>query len=135
MQPLTNSLWSRAITLRNDITMSGGGTIDSFDSSSPFKSTGGLYDPAKRQSNGSIATLNSGSNSDLKSTYVYGGLTYSGSPVKNTTNVQGTIATPRSARPSPTRQIQHGTAERTPPIPAAVRRSPRSLPGAKLIPS
>jgi hypothetical protein len=34
-------------------------SVDSYDSSDPAKSTGGLYDPAKRQANGNIGVLNS----------------------------------------------------------------------------
>jgi hypothetical protein len=96
VQAVAQSIWVRGITLRNTITMSGGGVIDSFDSGDPFKSTGGQYDIAKRQSHGDVATTNSG-NSNLNNTYVYGSLAYSGSAVKNTNNVQGTISTPFNA--------------------------------------
>jgi hypothetical protein len=97
LQPVTTGGgWARAVTLKNSFNMSGGGIIDSFDSTNPFMSTGGLYDPTKRQSHGDVGTLNSTS-SDLKSTFVYGGLSYSGPAVKNTTNVQGAISTPFSA--------------------------------------
>jgi hypothetical protein len=81
--------------------MSGSGVVDSFDSSDPFKSStisgvAGQYDVAKRQSHGDIGVANSAS-ADLRSTYVYGSLAYSGaSAVKNTTNVQGSISTPFS---------------------------------------
>jgi hypothetical protein len=98
MQPLASGGWARGITLKNWVSMSGGGSVDSFDSSNPFKSSTingvpGQYDVAKRQSHGDIGSVNSGS-SDLRNTYVYGNLAYSGTPVKNTTNVQGTISTP-----------------------------------------
>jgi Tfp pilus assembly protein PilX len=93
VQALAQSIWRRGITLKNIITMSGGGVIDSFDSSNPFKSTNGAYDLAKRQSHGDVATTASG-NSNLNNTYIYGNLAYSGSAVKNTNNVQGTISTP-----------------------------------------
>jgi hypothetical protein len=97
MQPVTSGGWGRGITLRGSINMSGGGVIDSYDSSNAFKSTGGLYDITKRQSHGDVGTLNSAS-SDLKSTYVYGSLGYSGvTAVKNATNVQGQITTPFAA--------------------------------------
>ncbi len=76
--------------------MSGNGVIDSYNSGDPFKSTGGLYDVTKRQSHGDVGTLNSG-NSNLNNTYVYGNLGYSGTAVKNTTHVQGTISTPFNA--------------------------------------
>ena len=94
VQALAQSIWLRGVTVKGTITMSGGGIVDSFNSSDPFKSTNGQYDVTKRQSHGDIATINSGTNSDLNSTYVYGNLAYSGSAVKNTTHVQGTISTP-----------------------------------------
>jgi hypothetical protein len=96
VQALAQSMWVRGVTLKNTISMSGGGVIDSYDSSDPFKSTGGLYDPTKRQAHGDVGTINSG-NSNLNNTYVYGSLAYSGSAVKNTGNVQGTISTPFNA--------------------------------------
>jgi hypothetical protein len=96
LQPVVGGGWARAVTLKNSFNMSGGGIIDSFDSSNPFMSTGGAYDVTKRQSHGDVGTLNSTS-SDLKSTFVYGGLSYSGPAVKNATNVQGAISTPFSA--------------------------------------
>jgi hypothetical protein len=93
VQALAQSIWVRGVTLKSTISMSGGGVVDSFNSSDPFKSTSGQYDSTKRQSHGDIATTSSG-NSNLNNTYVYGNLAYSGSAVKNTTNVQGTISTP-----------------------------------------
>src|SRR4029077_5838949 len=102
VQALPQSVWVRGITLKSTITMSGGGLIDSFNSGDPFKSTNGLYDVTKRQSHGDVGTLNSAS-SDLKSTYVYGSLSYSGTTaVKNTTNVQGQVTTPFAATVSDT---------------------------------
>jgi hypothetical protein len=97
VQALAQSIWVRGITLKGNITMSGGGTVDSFNSSDPFKSTIGLYDATKRQSHGDIATTSSGTTSNLNNTYVYGSIAYSGSAIKNTTNVQGTISTPFNA--------------------------------------
>jgi hypothetical protein len=94
VQALAQSIWVRGVTLKGAITMSGGGTVDSFNSSDPFKSTNGQYDVTKRQSHGDIATTNSGTSSNLNNTYVYGNLAYSGSAVKNTNHVQGTISTP-----------------------------------------
>jgi len=96
VQALAQNIWVRGITLKNTITMSGGGVIDSFNSSDPFKSTNGAYDITKRQSHGDVATTSSG-NSNLNNTYIYGNLGYSGSAVKNTGNVQGTISTPFNA--------------------------------------
>jgi hypothetical protein len=99
MQPIVASGWARGITLKDWVSMSGSGTVDSFDSSNSSKSStisgvAGQYDVTKRQSHGDIGTTNSAS-ADLRSTYVYGSLAYSGTTaVKNTTNVQGTISTP-----------------------------------------
>lgn len=93
VKPTVRGLWTRPFTLRNKIDMSGGGWIDSFDSADSTKSTNGLYDVTKRQSNGDIGTLNSTS-SDLRDTFVYGNLEYTGPLVANTTNVQGTITSP-----------------------------------------
>ena len=100
-QPLSSSDWMRGITLINWISMSGGGWIDSFDSSDPFKSTNGLYDSLKRQNHGDAGTTNSTS-SDLRNTYVYGSIAYSGPAIKNTKNVQGTISTPFNPKIPPT---------------------------------
>jgi len=96
MAATSHSVWNYAILMRNSINMSGGGTIDSFDSSDPSKSTNKLFDPTKRQNHAEVATTNS-TNSDLRSTYVYGDLSYSGPAVKNTQHVTGTISTPFSA--------------------------------------
>src|SRR4029077_8313144 len=96
VQALAQSIWVRGITLKSAITMSGGGVIDSFNSSDPFKSTNGAYGVTKHQSHGDVATTSSG-NSSLNNTYLYGNLAYSGSAVKKTTNVQGTISTPFNA--------------------------------------
>ena len=100
-QPLSSGQWARGITLLTWLSMSGGGVIDSFDSSDPFKSTSGLYDLIKHQNHGDVGTKNS-TNSDLRNTYVYGNVAYSGPAIKNTTNVQGTISTPFSPNIPPT---------------------------------
>jgi hypothetical protein len=98
VQPVAKSFWARGITTRKWMSMSGDGNsligvVDSFDSSNPFKSMLGLYDVTKRQSHGDLAMVDS-TNANLRSTFVYGNLTYSGPPVQNTNHVQGTIATP-----------------------------------------
>jgi hypothetical protein len=100
-QPLSSSDWSRGITVLNWISMSGSGMIDSFDSSNPFKSNNGLYDPTKHQNHGDVGTKNS-TNSDLRNTYVWGNVAYSGPAIKNTTNVEGTISTPFNPSVPPT---------------------------------
>ena len=95
LTPVGSSIWTRGITLKNWLSMSGGGVIDSFDSSNPFKSTNGLYDVTKRQSHGDVGLMQSNNTaSDLRSTYVYGNIAYSGPAIKNTSHVQGTISTP-----------------------------------------
>ncbi len=102
MKPLppNSSSWPYGVLLRGSISLSGGSFIDSFDSTDPLKSTTGRWDPVKRQSHGDVASLASG-NSDFRNMFVYGSLSYSGPPVKNTTNVTGTISTPFSV-PAPT---------------------------------
>lgn len=98
--PVPQDFWSRALTLKNEITMSGGAYVDSFDSSNPFKSINGLYDPSIRQNNGDIGLTNtkSGNNSsNLGNSYVYGSIQYSGPAIQNTTNVQGAVSTPFNA--------------------------------------
>jgi len=87
------SIWARAISTRNGIQMSGGAWVDSFNSSNPSESTNHLYDPTKRQDHGDIGTTNN-DNADLRNTYVYGNIQYSGPAIKDTTNVQGGISTP-----------------------------------------
>lgn len=90
------SIFTGALLLNKKFNMSGGGVIDSFDSSDPTKSTNGLYDITKRQSNGNIGDNDTQGASDLKSTYIYGNVSYSGPAIANTGNVQGTITTPFS---------------------------------------
>ena len=105
MQPLVFTTgWARGVTLKSWVSMSGGlSVVDSYDSGNPFKSTNGLYDVTKRQSHGDIGILNTAGSSDLRSTYVYGTLSYSGTAVKNTKNVKGAISSPFSvAIPQPT---------------------------------
>ena len=105
-EPATRSPFRKALLLDKKIDMSGGGWIDSFDSGDPAKSTGGLYDLAKRQTNGDIGINDTQGTSDLRGTFIYGDVGYSGPPIQNTSNVQGTISTlfsdPVSAVPAPT---------------------------------
>jgi Putative Ice-binding-like adhesive domain len=49
-------LFRFAIAANASITLSGGAIIDSFDSSDPAYSTGGLYDPAKRKDTAAVIT-------------------------------------------------------------------------------
>jgi len=87
-EPNTIKPFFESMTLESSLNMSGGGTIDSFDSTNPTMSTNGLYDPTKRQTNGNVGLLNS-FGSDLKNTYVYGSLSYTGPEPANDGNVTG----------------------------------------------
>lgn len=95
-EPMGVSRFRRALLLDKKIDMSGGGWVDSFDSSDPTRSTNSLYDVTKRQFEGDIGINDTEGASDLRDTFVYGDLDYSGSAVLNTVNVQGTITTPFS---------------------------------------
>jgi hypothetical protein len=64
--------------------------VDSYDSRDPNKSTNGLYDSAKRQQNGNIAT--DGTLIDAGSAQIYGSASTDGGTVLNATNVTGTIS-------------------------------------------
>ena len=94
-QPIAKSIWSRAVTLEQALTMSGSGLIDSFDSSNGLYSTNHLYDPSRRQTHGDVG-MNDSTGSNLKSNDVYGNVAYSGPAIKNTKNVHGTISSPFS---------------------------------------
>src|SRR3984893_5438644 len=84
------SSFQRAITLRNQLVMEDDNSkVDSYDSTDSTKSTNGLYDSTKRQSNGDIA-INNSTGSDLHNDYVYGNLLYNGFSIPNSGNVQGT---------------------------------------------
>jgi hypothetical protein len=55
VQPL--SAFAAGLICEKDVHVPGpAGVVDSFDPRDPLKSTNGLYDPAKRQQNGSVAT-------------------------------------------------------------------------------
>lgn len=86
--------YSKALLVDQKMNMTGSSSIDSFDSSDPTKSTGGLYDVAKRQSNGDVGINDTLGQSDLLGSFLYGNLAYSGAAVANTGNVQGAITTP-----------------------------------------
>ena len=87
-------LFPRAITLTNSINANTQSpTLDSYDSGDAAKSTSGVYDVAKRQSNAKIGTLD-GTGSDLKGMNIYGDLMYSGPAVLGTGGVTGQITTP-----------------------------------------
>jgi hypothetical protein len=90
-----NSGTSGVVAIGETISMNASAIIDSFDRTDPAKSTNGLYDAAKRQSNGNVFVFWN-INSDLRNAFVYGDLYYygPGGPMKNCANVQGTIGTP-----------------------------------------
>lgn len=90
-EPIARSPFKMSLLLDKKFTMSGG-WVDSFDSSDPAKSTSGLYDIAKRQSNGDVGINDTQGASNLGSAFVYGDVNYSGSAPTGTTNVQGIIA-------------------------------------------
>ena len=62
--------------------------IDSYDSKDPTKSTNGLYDVAKRQQNGDIAT--DGDLIDAGNAYIYGDVATNSGTVVGAANVTGT---------------------------------------------
>lgn len=61
--------------------------VDSYNSQDPTKSTNGLYDPAKRQQNGDIAT--NGKLIDAGSAYIYGDAFTNSGSVVNAGNISG----------------------------------------------
>jgi hypothetical protein len=103
LKPLVNaSGGAGGLLLRNDLDMSGGGTIDHFNSGTTATGTF-LTSPSTYRStnyNEMLVGMINADSSDLKSTYVYGQLAYSttGAAPKNTTNIQGTpkLTTPFS---------------------------------------
>jgi hypothetical protein len=114
LQPIATGTWPRGVTLKDSLSMSGAGVIDSYNSGGyPFSSDQntvtyngqtyvyGTYDLAKHQSHGDVGISNA-NGSDLRNTYVYGNLAYStsGSAPKNTTNVTS-LSTPFTPTVSP----------------------------------
>ena len=91
-EPVGGRPYVRALTVKNAITMSGGAYTDSFDSSDPSASTGGMYDVAKRRSNGGVASNSDGGISSLGNCYVYGDAASKGGTLPGTGNVQGTVS-------------------------------------------
>jgi Tfp pilus assembly protein PilX len=90
-QPLSASLFTRAMLVQNSVSMSGNAYTDSFDSTDPTKSTNGQYDQAKRQKHGDVATNSSGNSSDLKNAYVYGNASSNSGVIQDTQHVQGSV--------------------------------------------
>ncbi len=90
-RPRTKSPYLRPILTDQKFSMSGG-EVDSFDSDDPAKSTAGLYDVAKRQSNGEVGINDTVGTSDFGNAFIYGNASYSGAAPTNMTNVQGTVS-------------------------------------------
>jgi hypothetical protein len=86
MQPVSSQSTAYTSLTKNQFNTSGGATVHGDIA---------IMDTRKLGNTGTT------SNSDLKSSYIYGNLTYSGPPVANTGHVQGNISTPFTA-PSPT---------------------------------
>ncbi len=103
--PVTPGLFSLGLEVGTNLQMSGSGTADSFKSS--LVPGNHQWSLPYRRSNVSIGLVDN-SSSDLRSTYVYGNVTYSSSATppkvpKNTTNV-GSVQSPfgGSIAPAPT---------------------------------
>jgi hypothetical protein len=91
-QPVGVRPFVRAVTTKDAISLGGGAYVDSFDSSDSAYSTGGLYDPAKRQANGSVASNENGTVSTLGNSFVYGDASSKGGVLGGTGNVQGVVS-------------------------------------------
>ena len=89
--PVNSRLLIRGLTLRREIGMSGNSFIDSFDSSDPAKSTGGLYDYSLRLARGDIGSNAAGSLSNLNGREVLGNASTNGGTIGGAGNVQGMI--------------------------------------------
>ena len=64
------------ISSKGKISFSGGGSLDSFDSSDPAKSTNGRYDITKRQANGMAMSNAAGADSiHVDTAHIYGSIT------------------------------------------------------------
>ncbi len=57
LAPDYSSPFAAAMLAKSYVKHGGNASVDSFDSSDPIKSTGGQYDPVKRQLNGDIVTI------------------------------------------------------------------------------
>ncbi len=76
------------LTVENPSLPGSAGVIDSYDSRNAAKSTGGLYDPAKRQQNGDIATL--GTDMSLGG-MVYGSVATNGGNMQPSSQITGEV--------------------------------------------
>src|SRR5256714_8875607 len=73
--------------------------VDSYDSSNPTKSTNGLYDPAKRQENGDIAT--DGQLIEAGNAQIYGDVATNAGTVSGAANITGVERTDFYQEPIP----------------------------------
>ena len=91
--------WARGITTGGQVSMSGGGYIDHFNSNVISTATFLTSPPTYRSTdyNTTLLGMLNANGSDLRNCFVYGGMAYSGSAPQNLTNVQGPILTPFSA--------------------------------------
>ena len=92
-------LYIRALTTQNEIKLVAPMSMDSFDSTDPAKSTGGLYDPAKKQSNADIASNSAGGISTLNNCQVWGDASCNTGSMTGTTNVHGSMYSNFSSTP------------------------------------
>ena len=83
--------WDRAITSGVTVAMGAKFVVDSYDSSNAAKSTNGMYDVAKRQSNADVAANADGSKVNIGGASVYGDVATNGGIAKATENVTGTV--------------------------------------------
>jgi hypothetical protein len=82
------SAFDQAIMSRGPLDLTNQGTvIDSYDSRDPNKSTGGLYDPAKRQENGDIMT--NGNLIAAGNAHIYGDVGTNAGTVSGAANITG----------------------------------------------
>ena len=100
-QPKSALPFKRPILTDKKLTLSGGGSVDSFDSADATKSTAGLYDAAKRQSGGNVGINDTLGASNIGNTDIYGDMKYSGGAPGSTSNVHGNISSPFNDPVSP----------------------------------
>lgn len=114
-EPQSRSPFLRPLLLDKKFTMSGG-WVDSFDSADPTKSTNGLYDVAKRQSNGNVGINDTQGASNFSGAPIYGDVGYSGPAPTNTSGVTGNITTPFSDPVAPVTAPTWTTFNATPTV-------------------
>jgi hypothetical protein len=97
--PISGGGWGKGITMSTGVNMSGGSTVDSFNSNDGSRAWALAYrDSSNPQVMGIVN--NTWSQTNLGNQYVYGGLTYSGTTVPNTSNV-ASVSTPYNGSISP----------------------------------